>query len=94
MKTRKNFDNSQFRNFAIAGAILLSGCASAPPAPLEVDIPIFTPCVKTTLPKPVYEFDKLPVGASAGAKVLALARDWITGRTYESLLEAQIAGCL
>jgi len=75
-------------------AVLLAGCASAPPVPQRVEIPVFTPCVKEVPERPVYEFDRLPAGATDGEIILALARDWTRGRKYESDLEAAIAGCL
>lgn len=93
MKTRKTFDNSQFRNLAISCVVLLAGCGSAPPAPQRVEVPIFTPCVKEVPLRPVYEFDKLPPMATDGEVVLALARDWPRGRAYEAQLEVVIAGC-
>lgn len=72
---------------------LLAGCGAAPPATQRVEIPVFTPCVKTVPVRPVFEFDKLQSAASDGDKVLALARDWPRGRKYEAQLEATIAGC-
>jgi hypothetical protein len=75
-------------------AALLSGCGSAPPITQQVDVPVYTPCVKATPTRPEFEFDKLPLDAPDGEKVLALARDWPRGRTYEGKLEAAIAGCL
>jgi hypothetical protein len=75
-------------------AVLLVGCASAPPAVQRVEIPIFTPCVKVVPKWPVYEFDQLAPGATDGEIVLALARDWPRGRKYEGELEAIIEGCL
>ena len=75
-------------------AVMLVGCASAPPAPQRVEIPVFTPCVKTAPKRPTYEFDKLPSTATDGEIVLALARDWVRGRKYEEYLEAEIVGCL
>lgn len=75
-------------------AVLLAGCGTAPPATQVVEVPVYTPCVKGVPPAPVYEFDKLPLDAAAGDKVLALARDWPRGRAYEGKLEAVIAGCL
>lgn len=74
--------------------VLLAGCASAPPAPQRVEIPVFTPCVKAVRQRPEYEFDRLPAGATDGEIILALARDWTRGRKYEDELEAVIAGCL
>lgn len=71
----------------------LAGCGTAPPATQQISIPVFTPCVKKAIPKPIYDFDKLPADAADGAKVLALAKDWPRGRKYEGQLEAVIAGC-
>jgi hypothetical protein len=93
MKTRKTFDISHFRKLVFSCAVLLGGCASAPPAPQRVEIPVFTPCVKVQVPRPAYEFDKLPSTATDGEIVLALARDWPRGRKYEVELEAVIVGC-
>ena len=72
---------------------LLVGCGTVPPATQIVEVPVYTPCVKGVPPAPVYEFDKLPLDARAGEKVLALARDWLVGRKYEGQLEAVVAGC-
>ena len=76
-----------------AVAMLLAGCASAPPALQRVEIPVFTPCVKSMPQRPAYEFDQLAPAATDGEIVLALARDWPRGRKYEVELEAVIAGC-
>lgn len=73
---------------------LLVGCGTAPPATQIVNVPTYAPCVKAVPERPTYEFGKLPLDASAGEKVLALARDWPRGRKYEGALEAVIAGCL
>ncbi|MGK5080458.1 hypothetical protein [Janthinobacterium sp. HLX7-2] len=77
----------------LAAVALLAGCASTPPAPQLVEIPVFTPCVKMAIQAPAYEFDKLGSAATDGEIVLALARDWPRGRKYEGELEAVIAGC-
>lgn len=74
--------------------MLAQGCGTAPPATQIIEVPVYTPCVKDMPPAPAFEFDKLPLDAPDGAKVLALARDWPRGRTYEGKLEAAIAGCL
>lgn len=79
---------------SLAAALLLAGCASAPPAPVEVRVPVYVPCVTSALERPTYEFDHLPASASDGEKVLALARDWPRGRAYEAVLEAALSGCL
>lgn len=75
-------------------SMLLVGCASASPAPQLVEVPIFTPCVKSVPQRPTYEFDRLTSVATDGEMVLALARDWSRGRKYEADLEAVLAGCL
>lgn len=93
MKSRKTFDNSQFRNLAISCVVLLAGCGTAPPTVQRVEIPVFTPCVKVVPQRPAYEFDQLEPEAADGEIVLALARDWPRGRAYEVKLEAIIAGC-
>ncbi|MGK5054986.1 hypothetical protein [Janthinobacterium sp. RB2P8] len=74
-------------------AVLLAGCASAPPTVQRVEIPIFTSCVKVLPQRPTYEFDQLAPAATDGEMVVALARDWPRGRKYEGELEAVIAGC-
>lgn len=76
------------------GAVLLAGCGTAPPPTQTVDVPVHTPCVKDVPARPEYEFDKLPVDSPAGAKVLALARDWLRGRKYEEGLFVALSGCL
>jgi len=75
------------------GAVLMAGCAGLPPATQSVYVPVHKPCVKDVPARPAYQFDKLPLNAPAGDKVLALARDWPLGRRYEQALEAVIAGC-
>ncbi len=77
----------------IFGMLALAGCASAPPAPVRVEVPVMVPCIGEVSPRPAYEFDKLPSTAPSGEIVLALARDWLRGRAYEGQLEAVIAGC-
>lgn len=74
-------------------AALLASCSTAPPATQIVEVPVYTPCVKDVPTIPVYEFDKLALGAPAGEKVLALARDWALGRKYERSLKALLFGC-
>lgn len=75
-------------------AALLVGCAGAPPATQVVEVPVYRPCVGAVPVRPDYEFGKLSLDAAAGDKVLALARDWLSGRKYEDKLEAVLAGCL
>lgn len=81
------------KTMIFVGAVLLAGCGTAPPATQSVYLPVHTPCVKEMPTAPVYEFDKLPVDAQAGEKILALARDWLVGRKYEAQLKAVLVGC-
>lgn len=76
-------------------ALLVAGCGSTPaPVTQRVEVPVAVSCVDAgAVIKPIYKFDKLPATASDGEKVIALASDWPTGRKYEGLLEAIIAGC-
>jgi len=78
----------------LSACLLLVGCGTAPSAQHIVELPVYTPCVKDTPLAPIYEFDKLSLDAPAGEKIMALARDWVRGRKYESELEAALAGCL
>lgn len=73
--------------------LLLAGCASAPPAPVRVEVPVMVPCLGAVPLRPAYEFDKLSATATDGEIILALARDWVSGRKYEGKLEAMNAGC-
>ena len=82
---------TKLAGLAVAG--LLTGCNTAPPAPVRVEVPVIVPCVGAVPPRPDYEFDKLPATATDGEIILALARDWSRGRPYERSLEAIIAGC-
>lgn len=74
--------------------LVLAGCGSAPLALQRVEVPVFTPCVKSVPQRPAYDFDQLAPAATDGEIVLALARDWPRGRKYEVELEAVIAGCI
>ena len=82
------------KTIIFVGAVLLAGCGTAPLATQTVYVPVHTPCMKGVPVAPVHEFDKLPLDAPAGEKVLALARDWPVGRKYEGKLEAALAGCV
>ena len=73
--------------------LVLAGCASAPPAPQLVEVPVLIPCVKEVPQRPNYEFDRLAPGVTNGEMVLALARDWPRSKKYEGELEAVIEGC-
>lgn len=80
--------------FLFNACMLQAGCVSAPPSTHIVQVPVHIPCVKDVPVAPVYEFDRLPLDAPDGEKVLALARDWPGGRKYEATLLAIIAGCV
>lgn len=91
----KNVKQATLPNLAsLAAVVLLAGCATTRPAVQQVEIPIFTSCVKSAPPRPRYEFDQLTPSATGGEIVLALAGDWLRGRAYEQKLEAIVIGCL
>ena len=73
--------------------LLLEGCATAPPAPVRVEVPVMVPCIGAVPVRPTYDFDKLPPTATDGEVILALARDWARSRPYEIALEALVASC-
>ena len=70
----------------ISACLLLAGCATAPPAPVRVEVPVMVPCISEVPQRPAYEFDRLPVTATDGEIILALARDWARGQEYEQWL--------
>ena len=74
--------------------LLLAGCATAPPATIEVKVPVYVKCVTAAPVRPAFEVLALPPGASDGEKVLAIARDMPRHFKYEGHLEAAVAGCL
>ncbi len=73
--------------------LALAGCASGPPAPVRVEVPVMVPCIGEVPQRPAYEFDQLTPEATDGEIVLALARDWPRGRRYEGDLRAALLGC-
>lgn len=78
----------------LATAALLASCASTPPPAIQtVQVPVPVSCVKSEPQRPDFEFDKLPVSASDGDKILALVRDWARYRKYTDQLEAVVVGC-
>ena len=85
--------SSKFRFFA-SSALLLSGCAGAPPITQEVKVPVYTSCVKAVPAKPELFTRGLAPDASDGAKVVAVAQDLLASLKYEGELEAVVAGCL
>lgn len=85
------------RLIGLTVAIVLTGC-SATPAPVvqRVEVPVPVPCVSAAdLPlRPAFEVERLPTGASDGEKILALARDWPSGRKYEAQMAALLGACV
>ena len=78
----------------LAALLLLTACASAPPRVQEVKVPVYRSCVTAAPARPTFATRTLAPDASAGEKVLALARDHLVHFKYEGELEAVIAGCL
>ena len=76
-----------------AMAVLLAGCASAPSAPVRIEVPVIVPCLGAVPKRPVYEFDKLEQAAADGEFILALARDLMRSRKYALELEATLGAC-
>ena len=77
----------------ISTCIMVAGCASTPPTPVRIEVPVMVPCVGEVPPRPAYEYDTLPATAPDGEIVLALARDWLQSRAYQRKLEALVQGC-
>lgn len=77
----------------IIATLLLAACATAPPAPVRVNVPVMAPCIGAVPVRPAYEFDELPATATDAEIILALARDWPRARIYEGDLKAIIVGC-
>ena len=78
----------------LATCLVLAGCASGPPPlPVEVRVPVATPCITEALSRP----DLLTDGALAALDdyrlVLELARDRRLRQGYIAELEAAVAGC-
>jgi hypothetical protein len=71
----------------------LAGCVTSPLNVQEVKVPVRVACVKHEPVRPDYETKHLTPDASDGAKILALARDWLRSRKYEGELEAAVEGC-
>lgn len=83
------------KTISLFSLALLAGCASAPPTPQTVYVPVATLCVRAEeIPaRPKFVVEQLSANATAGEKILALARDWPAGRKYEDELRAAFAGC-
>jgi len=81
------------KNTIFSVVVSLACCASTPLVLVRVEMPVRVPAVGEVPPRPAYEFDKLPATATDGEIILALARDWLRGRSYQQKLEANIESC-
>ncbi|UOD30691.1 hypothetical protein INH39_02795 [Massilia violaceinigra] len=77
----------------LAPLLLMGACAGTPPVVQEAKVPVYMPCVKSTLARPAFAVSALTPDASDGEKILAIARDVPVHLKYEAALEAIIAGC-
>jgi hypothetical protein len=87
------------KNFLII--LFLTGCTTALPPVVRVEIPVSVPCVIAQIDKPSFAVDALPVDPPAGMKrsdfvwlqMNALRADRIQRQAYEKILEAAIQAC-
>lgn len=77
---------------AVLAGVLLAGCASAPPAPAPVDVPVAVGCLGDVPTRPVSRYGKgeWPGDKAAAQAALADANAW---EQYATGLEAAQAGC-
>jgi hypothetical protein len=76
------------------GMVVLSGCASAPPAPVEVvKVPVAVPCVREMPERPAFITDEEWAALDAYKKALALWKDRRERQDYEAKLEATLEAC-
>lgn len=73
--------------------LLLAGCGTQRPAPVQVDIPVAVPCVESMPARPVNTFGQGEYvgGKAAAQRALTDSAAW---ETYSVLLEVQLAGCV
>lgn len=71
--------------------LMLAGCAAEKPVTAEV--PVYSPCVTKTPPRPVPKFGagEYPGDKAAAQAALLDAAAW---EWYATLLEIQLAGCV
>ena len=80
--------------FVLIGILALAGCASGPPPlPVEVRIPVATPCLTETPARPELLTDGALAALDDYRLVIELARDRRLRQGYIAVLEAVIAGC-
>lgn len=76
----------------LIGMLALAGCATAPPKPQIVEIPVAVGCLgdKPARPQPAFGVGAYPGDKVAAQKALAEASAW---EGYATKLEAAMAGC-
>lgn len=82
----------QIGQVAVFAVVLLTGCASAPPVPPPVDVPVAVGCLGDVPARPVSRYGKgeWPGDKAAAQAALADANAW---EQYATGLEAAQAGC-
>mgnify|MGYP001233797926 CR=1 FL=1 len=83
------------RALALAGALMLGACASAPlPGPVqEVRIPVPVPCKTPDIARPNFAVDALPLKAGVWRQMQALRSERLQRQGYEAELEAAVRAC-
>jgi hypothetical protein len=78
----------------LVSSALLAGCASGPPPlPVEVRVPVATPCIAAPVARPELLTDGALAALDDYRLVLELARDRRLRQGYIAELEAVLAGC-
>lgn len=87
------------RVFMISVALVLAGCQTQQQAPaaeprvVEVQVPVVVPCKITSVPRPAFAVDSLPLGAEIDEQMRALRAERKQRQGYEARLEAAVQGC-
>ena len=74
-------------------ALLLAGCASAPPKTVEVRVPVSVPCKAPTVQAPDWALNHVAPGAGLFVQVQDLITELEQRRAYEAELEAAVKSC-
>ncbi|MBK9497322.1 MAG: hypothetical protein IPO08_22940 [Xanthomonadales bacterium] len=74
-------------------SLLLCSCGFAPARVVEVRIPVPVPCEAPDVEKPVFEVDRLSLGAGIVEQMKALRIERKQRQGYEAELEAVVKGC-
>lgn len=78
----------------LATYLVLAGCASGPPPlPVEIRVPVATPCIAEPPARPELLTDGALAALDDYRLVLELARDRRLRQGYIAELEAVVAGC-